>query len=80
MVPDVPVTRFELTMAGGRRGLLVNSADLCLKREPGVANLTGANGRRSARRMPIVKRFKGCDKVLKRTRAARKARTRRAAK
>lgn len=28
-LPDAPLTRFVLTMQGGRRGLLVNSADLC---------------------------------------------------
>ena len=28
-VPDVPVSKFVLTMKGGKRGLLVNSRDLC---------------------------------------------------
>src|SRR5690606_36174088 len=38
MVPDAPVSRFELTMRGGNRGILVNSRDLCLIRQRGVAN------------------------------------------
>ena len=30
-VPDVPVSKFVLTMKGGKRGLLVNSRDLCAR-------------------------------------------------
>lgn len=30
-VPDVPVSKFVLTMDGGKKGLLVNSKDLCAK-------------------------------------------------
>lgn len=74
VVPDVPVTRFQLTMAGGKRGLLVNSTDLCRKRERGFSNLRGANGRRAVQRLRIGKRFKGCGKVIRKARAARKAR------
>ena len=28
-VPDAPVTRFDINLYGGKRGLLVNSANLC---------------------------------------------------
>ena len=31
MIPDVPVSKFALTIFGGKRGLLLNSADLCAK-------------------------------------------------
>lgn len=72
VIPDVPVSRFQLTMRGGRRGLLVNSTDLCLRRERGVSNMHGANGRRAVQRFTVGTRFKGCSKV----RAASKKRRR----
>jgi len=28
-LPDAPITRFVMTLAGGRRGILVNSSDIC---------------------------------------------------
>jgi hypothetical protein len=28
-LPDAPIERFTMTLNGGRRGLLVNSADIC---------------------------------------------------
>ncbi len=31
-IPDVPLTRFVLSMDGGKKGLLVNSTDLCASR------------------------------------------------
>ena len=31
-IPDVPVSKFTLTMRGGNKGLLVNSKNLCAKR------------------------------------------------
>jgi len=37
MVPDAPVSKFELTMQGGNKGLLVNNTELC-KAKP-VANV-----------------------------------------
>ena len=30
-IPDVPVSKFKLTMQGGKKGLLVNSRNLCAK-------------------------------------------------
>ena len=33
VVPDVPVDKFILTLRGGRRGLLVNSRDLCPRKQ-----------------------------------------------
>jgi len=46
-VPDVPVSRFVLNMRGGRKGLIVNSRNLCFKpkRNRARANLVGQNGR-----------------------------------
>ncbi len=47
VVPDAPVSRFVLEMAGGKRGLLVNSEDLCSKRAKrrAIIRLTGQNGK-----------------------------------
>jgi hypothetical protein len=43
-VPDVPVTRFVLSLEGGKKGLLQNSSNLC--KSPGRAKIrmTGQNG------------------------------------
>jgi hypothetical protein len=32
-VPDVPVSRFELTVRGGKKGILTNSLNICGKRK-----------------------------------------------
>jgi hypothetical protein len=45
MVPDAPVSRFELTMRGGDRGLLVNNTDLCRARPRARALFHAQNGR-----------------------------------
>ena len=44
-VPDAPVSKFTLNLKGGKRGLLVNSRDLCAGRLRAVVNLTAQNGR-----------------------------------
>jgi hypothetical protein len=46
-VPDAPVSRFELKLAGGKRGLLVANRNLCAKRQRARLALTGQNGRPS---------------------------------
>lgn len=43
--PDVAVSRFILTMNGGRRGLLVNSENLCARTQFGRLNLKAQNGK-----------------------------------
>jgi hypothetical protein len=45
-VPDVPVRKFVLTMKGGKRGLLVNSENLCAQPRFGKLNLKAHNGKR----------------------------------
>jgi hypothetical protein len=37
VVPDAPVTRFALTMKGGKRGILVNADDVCANRLQALA-------------------------------------------
>jgi hypothetical protein len=45
-VPDAPVTKFQLNLFGGRRGLLVNNRDICKGTLRTKLRLTGQNGRR----------------------------------
>jgi len=58
-VPDAPVSRFAITMKGGRKGLLVNSTNLCSGRHRAKAVFTGQNGR-VASAHPLLKA--GCGK------------------
>ncbi len=41
--PDVPLTKFVLSMQGGKKGLLVNSRDICATINRATVNLTGHN-------------------------------------
>jgi hypothetical protein len=45
VVPDAPVSEFTLAMSGGRKGLLVNSTDLCRSVHRAAAKFTAQNGR-----------------------------------
>jgi len=50
-VPDVPVSKFMLTVRGGKkRGLLVNSTSLCAKKYKVIARFTGQNGKKANQR------------------------------
>ncbi len=44
-VPDQPVSKFVLEMRGGRKGLLINSTNLCAKPNYAAAKLNGQNGK-----------------------------------
>jgi hypothetical protein len=46
VVPDAPVESFRLTLAGGKKGLLVNSTDICVKPNRATAKFKAHNGRR----------------------------------
>ncbi len=46
-VPDVPVSRFILTVRGGKRGLLVNSSNLCQVRPKAIVRITAQNGKKA---------------------------------
>jgi hypothetical protein len=53
-VPDVPVGKFVLTMKGGKRGLLVNSRDLCAKPSFSSLNFKAQNGKQlRKKRLPL---------------------------
>ena len=43
-VPDAPVSKFTLSLDGGRRGLLVNTGDLCRAPLASVVQIDGQNG------------------------------------
>jgi hypothetical protein len=44
-VPDAPVSKFVLEMAGGKKGLLENSKNLCRGKRRGIARFDGQNGK-----------------------------------
>jgi hypothetical protein len=50
MVPDAPVSRFILELKGGKKGLLVNSENLCAKdaETRAIVRFTGQNGKVAA--------------------------------
>jgi len=44
-VPDAPVSKFVLEMRGGKKGLLVNSTNLCKGKHHAISEFTGQNGK-----------------------------------
>ncbi len=51
VVPDVPVSKFMLVVRGGKkRGLLVNTTNLCAKKYKVIARFTGQNGKKANQR------------------------------
>lgn len=44
-VPDAPVSQFNLNMFGGKKGLIVNSRNLCVKPSRAMVRFKGQNGR-----------------------------------
>jgi hypothetical protein len=63
--PDAPVSKFTLTMDGGKKGLLINSKDFCKVKKPGsVLNMKGWNGKQIKRqkknKLPL--QISGCPK------------------
>jgi hypothetical protein len=53
-VPDAPISSFVLTMKGGKKGLIVNSRNLCAAKNRAKVTFTGQNGR-VARLAPEMK-------------------------
>jgi hypothetical protein len=64
-LPDAPVSRIEVRLAGGRKGLLVNSESLCEGPKRLTVDMTGQNGANIIRR-PKVKTACGSSKARKR--------------
>jgi hypothetical protein len=53
-VPDVPVSKFVLTMKGGKKGLLVNSRNLCAHPNRSFLNFKAQNGKRlRVKKLPL---------------------------
>lgn len=44
-VPDAPVKKFMLEMQGGKKGLIVNSRNLCRAKPQAMVTFKGQNGR-----------------------------------
>jgi hypothetical protein len=53
-LPDAPASKFVMTLNGGKRGLLGNSAGVCKQRTFATANFTGHAGRGVALRVPML--------------------------
>jgi len=58
-VPDVPVTKFVLTLPGGKHGLLVASRNLCAKPVKAIVQLKGQNGKTANKRQKLQTPCKG---------------------
>jgi hypothetical protein len=77
VVPDVPVKTFTLTMQGGKKGLLVNSANLCRSTNKAIADFSGQNGKKQVFE-PVLKAQckkarKGKGKAKQQKRASKRA-------
>lgn len=53
VVPDAPVSSAVFSFQGAKKGLLVNSTDLCARPNRATAKLTAQNGRRLTLRPPL---------------------------
>jgi hypothetical protein len=45
-VPDAPITKVVVSMQGGKKGLIINSTDICAKKHRANAQLDAHNGKR----------------------------------
>lgn len=68
--PDAPVSKFVLTMQGGKKGLITNNTDLCKAKPRATALLDAQNGK-SHNVRPLVKA--SCGKARKHKRVPRPA-------
>jgi len=57
-VPDAPLTKVTVSMQGAKKGLIVNSTDLCQAKSRADLRLTAHNAKRSASHPPV--RAVGC--------------------
>jgi hypothetical protein len=60
-IPDAPVSRFEITLKGGKGGILTVSAQrgICKRRQLSRATFTGQNGKAATQRMRVARPCKG---------------------
>jgi hypothetical protein len=52
-IPDLPVSKFVITLPGGKHGLLQASTNLCAKPVKGIIRLRGQNGKKANRHVRI---------------------------
>jgi hypothetical protein len=71
LVPDAPVSKFTLQMQGGKKGLLVNSRNLCKSTNKAQVDFTAQNGK-SQELTPVLSN--GCKKKARKGKAAGKNR------
>jgi hypothetical protein len=69
-IPDAPVSKFTLDLAGGKKGLLINSKSLCGKTLKAEVKLVGQNNVRVSRRTELQS---DCGKNARRKRHERRA-------
>ncbi len=69
-VPDAPVSKFTLEMAGGKKGLLENSRDLCKSTNKASVQMDGQNGKVADSQSVIESA--GCSKGKKKGKTGRK--------
>jgi hypothetical protein len=63
IVPDAPFDKFTLRMQGGKKGLVINSQNLCAKTHRATVKLTAHNGKRYNYRPKVI--ADGCKKGRK---------------
>jgi hypothetical protein len=72
-VPDAPVSRFELTLRGGRNGILIVNGNPCRRSRVADVRMDGQNGKRADRdlkiKMPCGKKRKGANGGKKKDRS-----------
>jgi hypothetical protein len=68
LLPDAPVTKFSLTLLGGKHGLLVNSDDLCTA-APATARMVGQSNQVLTLRPPLLN--SKCNKKRQRKKQAK---------
>jgi hypothetical protein len=73
-VPDAQVSSFTLSMAGGKRGLLENSTDICKAPQRVSVKAEGQNGRRNSQSPALQADCKGKAKHKRGHRAKREGR------
>ena len=72
-LPDVPVTKFVLKMKGGKKGLLVNSRNLCQGKPGRMTVNTAAQNNKTADSRPVLGNSCGKAKKGKKSKAHKKA-------
>jgi hypothetical protein len=53
-IPDAPVSRFDLTIKGGRNGILVTDGSICRKRQVADVDIDGQNNKASDRNTTLT--------------------------